>query len=98
MCTIPSQSSEGLTSLQANVLISDTGEPLLCDFGLAVILEDLAQMPISSLLQEAGNPRWMAPELFVGEQQMSTASDIWALGMVFSEVRFLFMEIKLSSP
>lgn len=72
---------------QANILISDHGEPLLCDFGLAVILEDLAQMPISSLLQDAGNPRWMAPELLIGEQQVSTASDIWALGMVLLEVR-----------
>ncbi|EJD04732.1 kinase-like protein [Fomitiporia mediterranea MF3/22] len=76
-----------------NVLISNSGEPLLCDFGLAIILEDLTQMPISSLLQDAGNPRWMAPELFVGEQQasISTASDVWALGMVFLEIMTLDM-------
>ncbi|EJD04727.1 kinase-like protein [Fomitiporia mediterranea MF3/22] len=86
----------------ANVLISNSGEPLLCDFGLAVIIEDLAQMPISSVLQDAGNPRWMAPELFVGEQQasISTASDIWALGMVFLEIVMLdvpYPELKSSA-
>ncbi|TDL28706.1 kinase-like protein [Rickenella mellea] len=81
----------------ANILISDKGEPLLTDFGLAVILEDLSKMPISSVLQDSGNPRWMAPELFVEDNLVSKQSDIWAFGMVVLEVmtgEFPFCEIK----
>lgn len=74
---------------QANVVISSTGEALLNDFGLAVIIEDLSKMPISSTLDGAGNPRWMAPELLVGSDIISKKSDVWAFGMVILEVRFV---------
>lgn len=80
-----------------NVLIGDDGQPLLCDFGLAVIVEDLANMPISSALQGSGNPRWMAPELLIGEEIVSPQSDIWSLGMVMLEIFTLdipFSELK----
>ncbi|KLO16659.1 kinase-like protein [Schizopora paradoxa] len=70
----------------ANVLIGDDEQPLLCDFGLAVIVEDLANMPISSALQGSGNPRWMAPELLIGEEIVSPQSDVWSLGMVMLEI------------
>ena len=60
---------------------------MLSDFGLAVIVGDLAQLPISSVLQDAGNPRWMAPELFFSDSHPNAASDVWALGMVLLEVR-----------
>ena len=62
---------------------------LLADFGLAVIVEDLTQMPISSALEGSGNPRWMAPELLVGQEIVSKSSDIWSLGMFFLEVRIV---------
>ena len=78
-----------LIHLKANVLISNSGEPLLADFGLAVIVEDLTQMPISSALEGSGNPRWMAPELLVGQEIVSKSSDIWSLGMFFLEVRIV---------
>ena len=66
------------------MLISNDGEAFLTDFGLAVIVEDLTKLPISSALTESGNPRWMAPELITG--LVSVKSDIWALGMVILEV------------
>ena len=69
-----------------NVLINNSGEPLLADFGLAVIMEDLTQMPISSALKGKGNPRWMAPELLIGQEIVSEPSDVWSLGMLFLEV------------
>ena len=76
----------------ANILISDDGEPLLCDFGMAVIIEDLTQMPISASLQESGNPRWMAPELFRGDMCItSSQSDVYSLGMVLLEVRDILL-------
>jgi len=43
-------------------------------------------MPISSALQGSGNPRWMAPELLIGEEIVSPQSDIWSLGMVILEI------------
>ena len=74
-----------LTS-QANILIGDAGQPLLCDFGLAVVVEDLINMPISSALQGSGNPRWMAPELLIGEDIVTLETDIWSFGMTMLEV------------
>lgn len=75
-----------LARWKANVLINNSGQPLLSDFGLAVIVEDLTQMPISSALEGSGNPRWMAPELFLGQEIVSKASDVWSLGMFYLEV------------
>ncbi len=72
---------------QANVVMSPGGDAQLCDFGLAVIIEDLVEMPISSALDGAGNPRWMAPELFMGCNMVSKESDVWAFGMTVLEVR-----------
>ena len=68
------------------MLISNDGEAFLTDFGLAVIVEDLTKLPISSALAESGNPRWMAPELLIDGCLVSKESDVWALGMVALEV------------
>ena len=72
-----------------NVLISNEGIPLLSDFGLAVIAEELTQLPISTVLTGAGNCRWMSYELLFCDNEdaiPSKESDIWALGMVVIEV------------
>jgi len=74
-----------------NVLIGDAGQPLLCDFGLAVVVEDLINMPISSALQGSGNPRWMAPELLIGEEIVTLQTDVWSFGMIVLEVHFCFI-------
>ena len=71
------------------MLISNDGEAFLTDFGLAVIVEDLTKLPISSALAESGNPRWMAPELLRDGKLVSPMSDVYALGMVLLEVRSL---------
>ncbi len=62
---------------------------MLCDFGLANVVEDLAKMSVSSVLQGSGNCRWMAPELLINDGHPSKESDIWAAGMVFLEVRIV---------
>jgi len=69
-----------------NVLISNEGIPLLSDFGLAVIAEELTQLPISTVLTGAGNCRWMSYELLFCDAVPSKESDIWALGMVIIEL------------
>lgn len=72
---------------QANILVSKRGEPMLCDFGLAVVVEDLTMMSISTVLQGSGNCRWMAIELLFHDVLPTKESDMWAFGMVVLEVR-----------
>ncbi len=74
-----------LTTLQLNILISDTGEALLSDFGLSFVTGCF-----DPSLQEdrtVGTLRYMAPELLVeGRGAASMKTDIWALGMTILEV------------
>lgn len=70
--------------------MSDTGEPLLADFGLSLIVEDLSCLPISTAILGAGSTRWMAPELMEGSDPASKETDIWALGMTVLEVIRIF--------
>lgn len=65
-----------------NVLISDTGHALLCDFGLSKALQS---MVTSTELHGAGSTRWMAPEIFDGESKTSQ-SDVYAYGITIAEV------------
>ncbi|KAG8909006.1 hypothetical protein FRB99_000109 [Tulasnella sp. 403] len=68
----------------SNVLISDSGEAELCDFGLSKILDDTPSELTSSGLG-AGTLRWMAPELLDG-QKPTTQSDIYSFGCLVLEV------------
>lgn len=69
--------------------MDDLGSPLLCDFGLAIIAEELGELPISSVLQGSGNCRWMSREMLFGNDPPSKGCDIWAFGMVVIEVRLI---------
>ncbi|EIN13116.1 kinase-like protein [Punctularia strigosozonata HHB-11173 SS5] len=74
-----------------NILIDDDLRARLADFGLTVISSDpsVAQaMDVTTAMQEAGSTRWMAPELFDPSVPCApnTASDIYALAMVFWEI------------
>jgi len=67
-----------------NVLVSDSGVPQLCDFGLSqVVSEEISGMVTST--DAAGSMRWMAPERFFGAS-VSVASDVWAYGMTILEI------------
>ncbi|KAF7771752.1 hypothetical protein Agabi119p4_6063 [Agaricus bisporus var. burnettii] len=70
-----------------NILVSDDGRALIADFGISSIVlpTKLASTQLSS-----GTMRWMAPELFTGEEEsrptMTLKSDIWSLGCVYYEI------------
>ncbi|KZO98419.1 kinase-like protein [Calocera viscosa TUFC12733] len=75
-----------------NVLVDDSGQPRLMDFGMSLELEDLDTLPSTSSLFY-GNARWLAPERLDPKRfQMSaakarsTSSDVYAFGMVIYEV------------
>ena len=59
-----------------------------CDFGLAVLkLHSTTTSKADAQVNSAGTLPWMAPELFSRKSSTpSTASDMWALGMVFFEL------------
>ncbi|KDQ07341.1 hypothetical protein BOTBODRAFT_611091 [Botryobasidium botryosum FD-172 SS1] len=76
----------------ANVLISETGEACLADFGLSEVLLDPGEASggqtsgNSTVWKFAGNPRWQAPELWDENSRRTIRSDIFAFGRVIFEV------------
>jgi len=68
----------------ANILVSQTGEPLLSDFGIAKILEVEPSTNLTETGVGIGTPEYMAPEQWVGKFIPQT--DQYALGVVFFEL------------
>ncbi|KAG8944994.1 hypothetical protein FRC03_001834, partial [Tulasnella sp. 419] len=74
----------------ANILISESGEAQISDFGMAR-LEEVSDAQTSLSLSSTGAARWMAPELvnpdLVGRltPKPSTATDTWSFGIVSYE-------------
>jgi serine/threonine protein kinase len=67
-----------------NILITDSGDPLLSDFGVAKILEEGDSSTLTGTGMGLGTPEFMAPEQWVGKA--SAASDQYSLGVVFYEM------------
>ncbi len=67
----------------ANILVTLRGEPKLLDFGIAKLLDDLAADAAEQTLtmQRILTPEYASPEQIRGER-ISTASDIYSLGVV----------------
>lgn len=68
---------------QGNVLVSDEGIPVICDFGLAIALPGVMTTIRTRTSKDGqGSQRWMAPELINdSDSTFSTATDVWAFGM-----------------
>jgi len=77
--------------MKANILIDETGQARLADFGLLTIVSDPTNLLSSSSYTQGGTARWMSPELidpqrFGFENNRPTKkSDCYALGMVMYE-------------
>ncbi len=68
----------------ANILITEHGEPMLSDFGIAKILEGEQATSLTSSGMAVGTPEYMAPEQWKG--QTLPQSDIYSLGIVLYEM------------
>lgn len=63
-------------------MISATGKPLLCDFGLSRIRHEVTRT--HTIIREGGRARFLAPELLDGPEEFRTskASDVYSLALV----------------
>ncbi|QRV88286.1 Tyrosine kinase catalytic domain protein [Ceratobasidium sp. AG-Ba] len=94
MCTQISQGLEYIHSIPMihgdlkgpNVLVSDTGVPMITDFGNAVL--EYGTIQFTKTAQLPGfTARWTAPELLESEDfAQSKEADVYALGMTILEV------------
>ncbi|MBT7191915.1 MAG: protein kinase, partial [Anaerolineae bacterium] len=69
----------------SNILLTDGGEPLLTDFGIAKILELDDGQTLTGTGVGVGTPEYMAPEQGLGKD-VDARADIYALGVVLYEM------------
>ncbi len=81
----------------ANILITEDGQPIISDFGIAKILEishtiDVEKTPdngkkndLTAMGIGVGTPEYMAPEQAMGNK-VDRRADIYALGVIFFEM------------
>jgi len=68
----------------SNILITQSGEPMLSDFGIAKILESEEATALTGTGVGVGTPEYMAPEQWAGK--VMPHSDIYSLGVIFYEM------------
>lgn len=72
----------------SNVLVTDDGQPKLLDFGIATLLDpspDPGAARVPRTIVRALTPVYASPEQLRGDQ-VTTASDVYALGVVLFEL------------
>jgi serine/threonine protein kinase/Tol biopolymer transport system component len=68
----------------SNILLTQHGQPMLTDFGIAKILEIEDTQTQTGTGMGVGTPEYMAPEQWIG--QATLQSDIYSLGVIFYEL------------
>lgn len=69
----------------SNILMTDSGQPMIADFGVAKILSDTNEtLDLTGTGMGVGTPEYMAPEQWNGKT--SPASDQYSLGVVLYEM------------
>ncbi|KAF5322201.1 hypothetical protein D9619_001844 [Psilocybe cf. subviscida] len=66
----------------ANILVTDTGKVMICDFGVSALLATTT----SKRNTLTGTPYWMAPEVVQSIAAYDTKADIWSLGIMIYEM------------
>ncbi|HZU99207.1 MAG TPA: protein kinase [Planctomycetota bacterium] len=67
-----------------NVLIDESGEPKVVDFGLARDARDELKLTQTGAI--LGTPIYLAPEQVRGEAKLDARTDVWALGVLLHEL------------
>lgn len=70
----------------ANIVISDNFEPLIADFGMAKILQNVTGVPFTQSKGISESYRWFAPELATEPGELSTYSDVFSFAMTILEL------------
>ena len=69
----------------ANILLTEKGQPMLSDFGIAKILEMKEEFTLTGSGTGIGTPEYMAPEQGMG-REVDARTDIYSLGIVLYEL------------
>ncbi|KAF7370027.1 TKL/TKL-ccin protein kinase [Mycena sanguinolenta] len=69
-----------------NIVIDAAGRPLISDFGLSRIVEDITGMPYTQTRGVDDSYRWYSPEVMIGQGIMSLSSDVYSYGMTVLEL------------
>jgi len=69
-----------------NILLSEQGEPLVADFGIALAVAQAGGGRITETGLSLGTPHYMSPEQATGDRDVDPRSDVFALGCVLYEM------------
>jgi serine/threonine protein kinase len=68
----------------SNILLTESGQPMLTDFGVAKVLEEEATLDLTGTAAAVGTPEYMAPEQT--GKNFDHRVDVYGLGIVFYEM------------
>ena len=69
-----------------NILLSERGEPLVADLGIALAVAQAGAGRITETGLSLGTPHYMSPEQATGDRDVDPRSDVYALGSVLYEM------------